>query len=89
MNNWLMVVPRTDNNFVLNKEEFRDQVLMKYLITPNSLSTVCTCGKCHMLNHALQCKINGLIGGQHDKPRENIGCVATKAISPHAVCDDP
>eukprot|EP00957_Ditylum_brightwellii_P087356 6649147-Ditylum_brightwellii.AAC.1 len=69
-----MVVPRTANNSVLNKEDFRDQVLMS---------------KCHTLNHALQCKIGGLIGGRHDKARDNLGCVATQAISSHAVRDNP
>eukprot|EP00957_Ditylum_brightwellii_P165919 12633097-Ditylum_brightwellii.AAC.1 len=63
MSNWLTVVPCTANNSVLNKEEFRDQVLMRCLITPNGLPTVCACGKCHTLNHALQCKIGRLIGG--------------------------
>eukprot|EP00957_Ditylum_brightwellii_P133293 10163395-Ditylum_brightwellii.AAC.1 len=82
MNNWLMVVPRTANSTILNKEEFRDQVLMRYLITPNGLPTICACGKRHTLNHALQCKIGGLIG------RDNLGCVATQAISPNAVCNN-
>eukprot|EP00957_Ditylum_brightwellii_P089099 6784846-Ditylum_brightwellii.AAC.1 len=35
MNNWLTVVPPTANNTILSKEEFRDQELMRYLITPN------------------------------------------------------
>eukprot|EP00957_Ditylum_brightwellii_P196384 14962608-Ditylum_brightwellii.AAC.1 len=89
MNNWLTVVPCPANNSVLNKEEFRDQVLMMYLITPNCLPTVCACGKHHTLNHALQCKIGGLIGRQHDEARDNLGCVAAQAISPYAVCNNP
>eukprot|EP00957_Ditylum_brightwellii_P182516 13902896-Ditylum_brightwellii.AAC.1 len=62
---------------------------MRYLITPEGLPTMCVCGKCHTLNHALQCKIGGLIGRRHGKARDNLGCVATQAISPHAVHDDP
>eukprot|EP00957_Ditylum_brightwellii_P150571 11465486-Ditylum_brightwellii.AAC.1 len=89
MNNWLTVVPRTGNNLILNKEEFRDQVLLRYLITPNVLPTICACGKYHTLNHELQCKIGGLIGGRHDKARDNLGCGATQAISPNAVCNNP
>eukprot|EP00957_Ditylum_brightwellii_P109810 8375213-Ditylum_brightwellii.AAC.1 len=73
MNNWLVVVLRTANNLVLNKEEFRDQVLMKYLITPQGLPTICACGKCHTLNHVLQCKIGRLIGGRHNEARDNLG----------------
>eukprot|EP00957_Ditylum_brightwellii_P009879 745451-Ditylum_brightwellii.AAC.1 len=72
MNNWLMVVPRTANNMILNKEEFRDQVLMRYFITPNGLLTICACGKHHTLNHALQCKIDRLVGGRHDEARDNL-----------------
>eukprot|EP00957_Ditylum_brightwellii_P026825 2028291-Ditylum_brightwellii.AAC.1 len=89
MNSLLMVVPHTANNLILNKEEFRDQVLMRYLITLNGLPTICACGKCHTLNHALQCKIGGLIGRRHNKSRDNLGCVATQAISPNAVCNNP
>eukprot|EP00957_Ditylum_brightwellii_P158016 12028263-Ditylum_brightwellii.AAC.1 len=84
MNNWLTVVPHTTNNSVLSKEEFRDQVLMRYLITLDGLPTICACGKHHTLNHALQCKIGRLIGRRHDEARNNLGCVATQAISPHA-----
>eukprot|EP00957_Ditylum_brightwellii_P010389 785768-Ditylum_brightwellii.AAC.1 len=89
MNNWLTVVPHTANNSVLNKEEFRDQVLVRYFITPQGLPTICACGKCHTLNHALQCKVGGLIGGRYDEARDDLGCVATQAISPHAVCNNP
>eukprot|EP00957_Ditylum_brightwellii_P195659 14907946-Ditylum_brightwellii.AAC.1 len=89
MNNWLMVVPRTANNSALNKEEFRDQVLMRYLITPDGPLTICACGKCFTLNHALQCKIDGLIGGRHNKARDGLGCVSTQAISPHPVHNNP
>eukprot|EP00957_Ditylum_brightwellii_P035812 2715042-Ditylum_brightwellii.AAC.1 len=62
---------------------------MRYLITLNGLPIICVCGKCHTLNQALQCKIGGLIGGRHDKARDNLGCVATQAISPNAIRDDP
>eukprot|EP00957_Ditylum_brightwellii_P154257 11739320-Ditylum_brightwellii.AAC.1 len=62
---------------------------MRYLITPQGLPTICACGKCHTLNHALQYKIGGLIGGRHNEARDNLGCVATQAISPHTVCGNP
>eukprot|EP00957_Ditylum_brightwellii_P055053 4172982-Ditylum_brightwellii.AAC.1 len=84
-----MVVPCTANNSELNREEFRDQFFMQYIITPKGLPTICACGKCHTLNHALQCKICRLIGGRRDKSRGNLGCVATQAILPHAICDNP
>eukprot|EP00957_Ditylum_brightwellii_P103820 7908456-Ditylum_brightwellii.AAC.1 len=58
---------------------------MRYLITPNGLLTICACGKRHTLNHALQCKIGGLIGGQHNKAQDDLGCVGTQTISPNAV----
>eukprot|EP00957_Ditylum_brightwellii_P073242 5567555-Ditylum_brightwellii.AAC.1 len=62
---------------------------MRYLITPNGLPTICACGKRHTLNQALQCKVGGLIGGCHDEARNDLGCVATQAISPNAVRNDP
>eukprot|EP00957_Ditylum_brightwellii_P137040 10449261-Ditylum_brightwellii.AAC.1 len=62
---------------------------MRYLITPNGLPTICACGKRHTLNYALQCKIGGMIGGRHNKACDNLGCVATQAIFPNAVRNNP
>eukprot|EP00957_Ditylum_brightwellii_P051701 3920315-Ditylum_brightwellii.AAC.1 len=63
---------------------------MRYTITPKGLPTICdVCGKCHNLKHALQYKIGRLIGGRHDKRRDGLGCVATQAISPHVIRDNP
>eukprot|EP00957_Ditylum_brightwellii_P152095 11580395-Ditylum_brightwellii.AAC.1 len=89
MNNWLTVVPCTANNFVLNREEFCDQVLMQHIITPKGLPTILACNKCPSLKHTLQCKIGGLIGGRHNNTRDDLGCVATQAISPHVICNYP
>eukprot|EP00957_Ditylum_brightwellii_P111924 8535717-Ditylum_brightwellii.AAC.1 len=36
-----------------------------------------------------QCKICRLIGGKHTEARNDLGCLATQAISPHAVCNNP
>eukprot|EP00957_Ditylum_brightwellii_P049136 3728289-Ditylum_brightwellii.AAC.1 len=59
---------------VLKKDEFQDQVLMCCIITPRDLLKMCDgCGKQHSLQHALQCKIGGLIGGQHDEVQDYLG----------------
>eukprot|EP00957_Ditylum_brightwellii_P196324 14957683-Ditylum_brightwellii.AAC.1 len=84
----LRKVPCTANNTVLNKQEFCDQVLMHYVITPNDLPKACdSCSKKHSLQHALQCKKGDLIGGCHDKVQDDLGVVGTQAISPHAFYD--
>eukprot|EP00957_Ditylum_brightwellii_P191005 14543737-Ditylum_brightwellii.AAC.1 len=40
-NQWLLVVLHTADNTVLGKEEFCDQVLMRYIIMPKDLPKVC------------------------------------------------
>eukprot|EP00957_Ditylum_brightwellii_P173690 13224539-Ditylum_brightwellii.AAC.1 len=76
---------------VLSKDEFRNQVLIYYAIMPKDLPNVCDgCGNQHSLQHALQCKIGGLIGGQHNKVQDDLGLVGTQAIPPpHTVCNIP
>eukprot|EP00957_Ditylum_brightwellii_P118268 9020384-Ditylum_brightwellii.AAC.1 len=87
LNQWLLVVPCTANSMVLNKQAFHNQVLMRDVITPKDLPKVCNgCGKKHSLQHALQCKKGGLIGGHHNEVQDDLGVVGTQAISPHAVC---
>ena len=90
MNHWINVVPRTANNSVLGKDEFRDMIMLRYQITPKDLPTVCDgCGKKHSLHHALQCIKGGLIGGRYDDYRDDLGLVAGQAYSPSSIRDDP
>eukprot|EP00957_Ditylum_brightwellii_P142961 10892748-Ditylum_brightwellii.AAC.1 len=41
MNHWLTVVPCTDNNFVLGKDEFQDMMMLQYKLIPKDLLEYC------------------------------------------------
>eukprot|EP00957_Ditylum_brightwellii_P140030 10669629-Ditylum_brightwellii.AAC.1 len=57
LNQWLNVVPNAKNNSILGKDKFCNMILLQYEIIPKDLPKVCDgCGKCHTLQHALQCK---------------------------------
>eukprot|EP00957_Ditylum_brightwellii_P069695 5292808-Ditylum_brightwellii.AAC.1 len=90
MNHWLNVVPCTANNSILGRNEFWDMVLLRYQITPKDLPTACNdCGKKYILQHALQCKKGGLIGGNHDDYHNDLRLVASQAYSPSSVHNNP
>eukprot|EP00957_Ditylum_brightwellii_P012644 955597-Ditylum_brightwellii.AAC.1 len=83
---WLTAVPNVANDSILGKAKFWDMVLLKYKIVPKDLPR---CGKCHTLQHSLQCNQNGLIGAHHDDKRDDLGLTTSQAYSPSAIRDDP
>eukprot|EP00957_Ditylum_brightwellii_P025147 1903165-Ditylum_brightwellii.AAC.1 len=86
----LAVVPNAENNSVLGKDKFCDMVLLGYKIIPKDLLKVCNgCGKCHTLQHALQCKTGGLITACHNKSRDDLGLTASQTYTPIAIRDNP
>eukprot|EP00957_Ditylum_brightwellii_P056868 4311209-Ditylum_brightwellii.AAC.1 len=85
-----MVVPNAANNPILEKDEFCNMILLWYKIVPKDLRKICNgYSKYHFLQHALQCKIGGLIGACHNKARDDLGLTASQAYTPSVICDDP
>eukprot|EP00957_Ditylum_brightwellii_P182314 13889192-Ditylum_brightwellii.AAC.1 len=90
LNQWLTVVPNAVDNSVLGKDKFCNTILLQYKIVPKELPKGCDgCGKCHTLQHALQCKVGGLVTACHNKSRDDLGLTASQAYTPSATCDKP
>ena len=53
--NWLNVLPLAEEGYVLNKEEFRDAMAMRYNEQILGLPNKCTCGRNFDPVHALDC----------------------------------
>ena len=53
---WLTTVPLVDQGLVLNKQEFRDSLRLRYNMPLSDLPSKCVCGEKYTVCHALSCK---------------------------------
>ena len=67
--NWLNVLPLAEEGYVLNKEEFRDDMAMRYSKHILGLPSKCACGSNFDPVHPLHCKKGGFIHSRHDQLR--------------------
>ena len=60
---WLTAVPLVDQGLVLNKQEFRDSLRLRYNMPLSDLPSKCVCGEKYTVCHALSCKKEGFARG--------------------------
>ena len=48
---WLSAVPLADQGLVLNKEEFRDSLRLRYHVPLSDLPSMCVCGEKYSVLH--------------------------------------
>ena len=65
--NWLTVIPHKDMNCDLNKREFKDAIHLRYDWKITGTPTICVCGDCFSVDHAMICKRGGFIIQSHNK----------------------
>ena len=64
---WLSVEPSRLNGNDLSAEEMRDNLRLRYNLAPVDMPANCDgCGKKMTVEHALQCKVGGLVHMRHD-----------------------
>ena len=66
---WLTAVPLVDQGLVLNKQEFRDSLRLRYKMPLSDLPSKCVCGEKYTVCHALSCKRGGFVAQRHDGVR--------------------
>ena len=66
---WLTAVPLVDQGLVLNKQEFRDSLRLRYNVPLSDLPSKCVCGEKYTVSHALSCKKGGFVAQRHDSVR--------------------
>jgi hypothetical protein len=67
-----------------------DSVLLRYARIPGDLPTHCDgCDQKFSVHHALDCKKGGLVISRHNEIRDELIDLASKALTPSAVCDKP
>ena len=87
---WLTVLPSTVNGMELGAQEWRDDLFLRYGIEPPDLPKYCDgCEARFSISHALDCKKGGLVTARHNKLRDGVADLASKAFTPSHVRDDP
>ena len=73
--------------FVLNKQEFKDSISLRYCWHIDNVSNYCGCGSANDIDHCLTCRRGGYVVMRHNQIRDTIGDV-TKEVN-HAVQVEP
>ena len=79
---WLSVLPIGSLGWVLNKEEFRDAIRLRYGWQIPNIPAYCVCGGKNPVDHTLTCKNGGYLIFRHNKIRD------TNAEFLREVCHD-
>ena len=67
---WLTALPVQSLGFVLNKEEFRDSLCLRYGWQIPGIPSFCVCGEKNDINQTLICKKGGFVIFRHNKIRD-------------------
>ena len=79
---WLSAVPLQTMGFVLNRQEFRDAICLRYGWKIPHTPSFCVCGKSNSVEHTLNCKWGGYVYMRHNNVRD------LEALMLKEVCKD-
>jgi hypothetical protein len=83
---WLSVFPNWLNGTGLSADEWRDNVHLRYNHSPLDMPAACNgCGAKMLVEHALSCKVGGLVHIQHDDVADEWRHMCSTALSPSQV----
>jgi hypothetical protein len=78
------------NGAELFAQEFRDALLLRHARGPPDLPPSCDgCNQKFSIRHALECKKGGLVISRHNEIRDELSDLASEALTPSAVRDEP
>ena len=67
---WLTALPIQALGYVLNKQEFRDSLCLRYGWRIPKTAQYCSCGKLNDVDHALTCPRGGFVIMRHNRVRD-------------------
>ena len=73
--NWLTTLPLSWLGYVLNKQEFRDSIALRYNWLIDNIPKHCGCGSPNDINHCLTCKLGGYVIMRLNQVRDTIADV--------------
>ena len=75
---WLSVLPLQSHHFDLSVQEFWDALALRYRKPLLNLPAFCDdCGSSFSVEHALDCRVGGLVGQCHNEVRDAVCDLAT------------
>ena len=87
---WLTVIPNRLNGSILSAEEFRDNLRLRYNLKPLDMPDLCDgCGAKLDVEHALHCKVGGLVHCRHNDVTREFGYMCGLAFTNGAVDYEP
>ena len=78
---WLSVLPLTEFCFALNKDKFKDALILRYGRPLKSLSAMCPCVEKYNLTHALDCKKGGFVTMRHNNLKDFEADMLSKIVN--------
>ena len=82
-------MPSALNGTTLTSEEFRDNLALRFGLTPAGLPTYCGCGRLNSVDHALNCHVGGLVDQRHDAYNAEWQYLNGVALKPSCIRDRP
>ena len=70
VSNWLTVMPIDEMCFILDKDESRDALKLRYDWEIADTPSICVCGDVFNVDHAMVCRHGGFIVQRHNVPRD-------------------
>ena len=87
---WLSAVPHRLNGTELSREEFRDNLCLRYGLMPQDIPATCNgCGKMFSIEHALSCPNGGLVLLWHNYAAMEWGALGSRALVSSAITYEP
>ena len=87
---WLTSLPIAWLGFVLNKQEFRDSISLRYNWHIDNVPNYCGCGSANNIDHCLTCRHGGYVVMRHNQIRDTIADVMKEVchdvqVEPHLI----
>ena len=87
---YLTAFPNRDNGTVLSADEFRDNARLRYNLAPLDMPQHCDgCSSKMTVEHALSCRVGGLVHIRHDDVADEFRSLCCQAFSPGRVQREP
>ena len=83
---WLSAVPHCLTGTELYQEELRDNLCLRYGLTPQDIPATCDgCGKKFLIEHDLSCPKGGLVMARHGDAAKEWGALGARALVPRVI----
>ncbi len=87
---WLLAIPNRFDGTELSREEFQDNLAIRYGLCPRGLPERCDgCNKPFLVEHGLSCKKGGFVGQRHDDVCEELAHLCLMALTAAWISSKP